>query len=108
MGYVPQPAEVPRVDMSREGGAAMKRGGSTLMLVGLIAATDLFAYTPVALQQSSYAQPAPSGVFIPRNNDLTKKYQKRFVHITKRYRLNAENSVSSNRFCSRNSRTRRR
>jgi Spy/CpxP family protein refolding chaperone len=85
-----QPTDAPRVDMSREGGMAMKRQSPTLILIGCFAATAVFAYAPVSAQQISTAQTTPSGESLPRNDIFTPKFQKRFVHMTKRYKLTPE------------------
>lgn len=90
MGLTPQPAESPRVDMSREGDHAMNGRGFTITLIGLFAATAVFACPPMSAQSGSNAQTAPTGVSLPHNHPLSTKMQKRFAHMTKRYKLTAE------------------
>lgn len=68
----------------------MKRQSSTLIFIGLSAAAALFAYAQVSAQEIITAQTTQMGTPLTRNDVFTMKFQKRFVHMTKRYKLTAE------------------
>jgi hypothetical protein len=68
----------------------MKRQGSALIFIGLFAAAIMLPCPAISAQGNSNAQTGPSGVVLSNNQPLSKKAEKRFVHVTKRYKLTAE------------------
>jgi hypothetical protein len=79
-----------RVDMSGRN-AAMKRRLCGLVPIGLLTACVLSAQQLAPRpERSVLSQTGPASISIARDGTLSKQFQKRFVHATKRYRLTAE------------------